>query len=303
MTESLPVNVITGFLGSGKTTLLRHLLAAPELGDTAVLINEFGDVGLDHLLVETLDEGIVLLQSGCVCCTIRSDLSRAILDLYSRRQRGLVPPFARLAVETTGLADPTPILATILHDPVLRHHFQVGNVVTTVDGVNGLANLEEHPETVKQAAIADRLVVTKTDLADATTLSALRCVLRGLNPAAPIFEALQGNVDADRLLGQEAWNEATRTAEVRRWLAAEAAHSDDHEHPRDRSRHARDISAFCLISDQPIEWATFGIWLTLLLHRHGSNILRVKGILNIAGSHTPVLIQGVQHVVHKPSHL
>jgi G3E family GTPase len=306
MTESLPVNVLTGFLGSGKTTLLQRLLASPDLADTAVLINEFGEVGLDHLLVKTVEEGIVLLQSGCICCTIRGDLSKAILDLYSRRQRGLVPRFTRLAVETTGLADPTPILSTVLHDPVLRHHFHLGNIVATVDGVNGLANLDEHPETVKQAAVADRLVITKTDLADAATLASLGQALRRLNPAAPVFEAMHGDVDASLLFGQEAWDETARSAEVRRWLAAEAAttiSAHGHEHPLDRSRHARDIRAFCLTLERPIEWAAFGIWLTLLLHRHGSDILRVKGILTVADSDAPVVVQGVQHLVHKPMHL
>src|SRR5438270_9070882 len=252
MTESLPVNVLTGFLGSGKTTLLQRLLASPDLADTAVVINEFGEVGLDHLLVKTVNEGIVLLQSGCICCTIRSDLSKAILDLYSRRQRGLVPRFTRLAVETTGLADPTPILSTILHDPVLRHHFHLGNIVSTVDGVNGLANLEEHPETVKQAAVADRLVVTKTDLADAATLASLTKALRRLNPAAPVLEAVYGDVDARLLFSQEAWDEKARSAEVRRWLKAESAttiSAHGHAHPLDRSRHAREIRAFCLTLD------------------------------------------------------
>jgi G3E family GTPase len=305
VTVSLPVNVLTGFLGSGKTTLLQRLLASPDLADTAVLINEFGEVGLDHLLVKTVDEGIVLLQSGCICCTIRSDLSKAIIDLYSRRARGLVPRFMRLMVETTGLADPTPILSTVLHDPVLRHHFHLGNIVATVDGVNGHANLEEHPETVKQAAVADRLVITKVDLADPVVFSALCDALRRLNPAAPVIKAVQGEVDANLLLGQEAWDSTARSAEVRLWLEAEAltTHAHRHDHPLNRSRHGRDIRAFCLILDRPIEWAAFGIWLTLLLHRHGNDILRVKGILRIAGSDSPVLIQGVQHLVHKPTHL
>jgi G3E family GTPase len=303
VTPSLPVNVLTGFLGSGKTTLLRHLLASPRLADTAVLINEFGEVGLDHLLVETVEEGIVLLQSGCICCTIRGDLSKAILDLYSRRERGLVPSFRRLAVETTGLADPTPILSTVLHDPVLRHHFHLGNVIATVDGVNGLANLEEHPETVKQAAIADRLVLTKADLSDVATLMRLRTALRRLNPAAAMLEAIEGDVDPDLVLGEEAWDAASRSAEVRRWIAAEEAGGHDHDHAPDRSRHAGGIRAFCVTIDAPIDWAAFGIWLTLLLHRHGNDILRVKGIVNVAGSDVPVVVQGVQHLVHAPMHL
>jgi G3E family GTPase len=160
-----PVNLLTGFLGSGKTTLLRRLLASPELAGTAVLINEFGEVGLDHQLVERIDETVVLLRSGCLCCTIRGELARAMRDLHSRRERGDVPPFARLMVESSGLADPLPILTTLKADPVLRHHFRAGEVITTVDTVNGLSQIERHREPGRQIAVADRLVLTKTDLA------------------------------------------------------------------------------------------------------------------------------------------
>ena len=163
-TTSIPVNEITGFLGSGKTTLLQRLLAAPGLADTAVLVNEFGEVGLDHHLLQRLDDEIVLLQSGCLCCTIRGDLSGAMRDLYSRRERGEIRPFRRLVVETTGLADPVPILSTVMAEPVLRHHFRLGNVVTTVDAVNGLMHLERQEESAKQAAVADRIVITKADI-------------------------------------------------------------------------------------------------------------------------------------------
>ena len=165
----IPVNLITGFLGSGKTTLLQRLLADPALADTAVLINEFGEIGLDHHLLERIDDTMVLLQSGCLCCTIRGELSAAIKDLHAKRERGLVPRFRRLVVESTGLADPFPILSTVQADPVLRHHFRLGNVITTVDAVNGMAQLARQPECTKQVAVADRLVLTKTDLADADT--------------------------------------------------------------------------------------------------------------------------------------
>lgn len=305
MTASLPAHIVTGFLGSGKTTLLNRLLACPDLADTAVLINEFGEVGLDHLLVEAVDDDIVLLQSGCICCTIRDDLSRAILDLYSRRERGLVPPFRRLVIETTGLADPTPIIATVLNDRVLQHHLHLGHVVSTVDGINGLANLGAHPETVKQAAVADRLLITKTDLADKTTVAHLRAALRRLNPAAPIMEVVDGNADPDLLFGQGGTTEGASSVDARRWIEADAyaSHDGDHDDPVDRNRHARDIHAFCVKLDRPIEWAAFGVWLTMLLHRHGNDILRVKGILNVVDSDVPVVVQGVQHLVHKPRHL
>ena len=162
----IPVNVITGFLGSGKTTLLNRLLRSPQLARTAVLVNEFGEVGLDHLLLETLDAETVILQSGCVCCTIRGDLADAIRKLFSRRERGLIPRFDRLAIETTGLADPAPIISTLLAEPVIRHHFRLGNVIVTVDAINGPLHLAQNPESVKQVAVADRIVLTKTDLAE-----------------------------------------------------------------------------------------------------------------------------------------
>src|SRR5213595_2866619 len=163
--DLIPVNIVTGFLGSGKTTLLRRLLASPELANTAVLVNELGEVGLDHLLLRHVDETTVVLPSGCVCCALRADLTAAIRDLYSKRERGTIPRFDRLAIETTGLADPAPIIFTLLAEPVLRHHFRVGHVVTTVDAVNGARHLAQHPESVKQVAVADRVVLTKTDLA------------------------------------------------------------------------------------------------------------------------------------------
>src|ERR1700733_5397560 len=182
-----PVNLLTGFLGSGKTTLLRQLLVSPELAETAVLINEFGEVGLDHHLVERIDETVVLLRSGCLCCTIRGELALAIRDLHSRRERGMVPAFGRLVVETTGLAEPFPILSTLKADPVLRHHFRAGAVVTTVDAVNGSSQIERHPESVRQVAVADRMVLTKTDLADESTIARLLDHVRQINPDAPII--------------------------------------------------------------------------------------------------------------------
>src|SRR5215469_3214485 len=200
-TTFIPVNVITGFLGSGKTTLLRRLLAAPQLSDTAVLVNEFGEVGLDHHLLRRIDDEIVLLQSGCVCCTIRGDLSAAMRDLYAKRERGEIVPFRRLVIETTGLADPVPILSTIMTEPVLRYHFHLGNVVATVDAVNGLSHLEHQEESAKQAAVADRIVITKTDIAGCSEVAELRRRLARLNPAAPTLQiAPHLPLDPDLLL-------------------------------------------------------------------------------------------------------
>ena len=306
-TTAIPVNVVTGFLGSGKTTLLQRLLASPALADTAVLVNEFGEVGLDHHLLRRLGDEIVLLQSGCLCCTIRGDLSAAMRDLYSRRERGEIPAFRRLAVETTGLADPVPILSTVMAEPVLRHHFRLGNVVTTVDAVNGLLHLERQEESAKQAAVADRIVITKTDIADTRDIAELRRRLTRLNPAAPQLETAPAcELDPDLILTRDLYDLDGRAEEVRRWLAVEggqprAAAAGHHHH--DVNRHDAGIHAFCLRFERPLDWTAFGIWLTMLLHAHGTDILRVKGMLNVDGSPGPVVIHGVQHLVHPPDHL
>jgi G3E family GTPase len=278
LVEFTPVNLITGFLGSGKTTLLQRLLADPALSDTAVLINELGEVGLDHHLLGRIDDTMVLLPSGCLCCTIRGELSAAIKDLHSRRERGLVPGFRRLVVESTGLADPFPILSTVQADPVLRHHFRLGNVITTVDAVNGL----KHPESLKQVAVADRLVLTKTDLL--ADCSALVGELRRLNPDAPVWRAAEQTIDAAAL-----FDDRPRSP-LRAYPAGEEAPHGS-------------IRAFALTFEGSLDWTMFGVWLTMLLHRHGNEVLRVKGILNLAGETTPVAVHGVQHLVHPPVHM
>ena len=304
-----PVIVVTGFLGSGKTTLLNHMLRHPSLADAAVLVNEFGAVGLDHFLVEAMDKNTVLLESGCLCCTIRGDLKESIIALNSRRARGEIPPYRRLIVETTGLADPAPILFTLSADMVLKHHYRLGAVITTVDGVNGLRQLKRHPESVKQATVADRIVLTKPDIADADTLARLRARLARLNQSAELITAVNGEADVPRLLRADVYDARTKGAEVRRWLAAEAEKdaAEDHAHGRahkhDVSRHDEHIHSFTLSFEGALNWTAFGIWLTMLLHTHGERVLRVKGILNVAGTGAPVVVNGVQHVVHPPIHL
>jgi G3E family GTPase len=284
-----PVTLITGFLGSGKTTLLQRLLVAPALSDTAVLINEFGEIGLDHHLLERIDETMVMLQSGCICCTIRGELSTAIRDLQSRCDRGLLPPFRRLVIESTGLADPFPILSTVRSDPVLRHHFRLGSVITTVDAVNGARTLDAQPESVKQVAVADRLVLTKTDIATPEVADCLMRRLRQINPDAPLWCSAESDLDAEALLsgGVEHWEP----------IDCHGNTPDPHHH------HADDIATLALRLDEPVDWTRFGIWLTMLLHRHGNELLRVKGILNVADAATPVAVHAVQHLVHPPRHL
>jgi G3E family GTPase len=303
---AMPVttNILTGFLGAGKTSLLKRLLTKPDLADTAVLINEFGEVGIDHLLIqEVVDEDVVLLQSGCVCCTIRGDLKDALLRLDARRRRGEVPAFSRLVIETTGLADPAPIVATFSADPMLRHHYRLGNIVTVVDAEEGTAHLADYEEARRQAAVADRLVVSKTDIASPEKTARLAAALARINPAAAIVESGEDDEAASELLTSDLHDLASRSEEVQRWLAAERlAEEDHHHHHVDRSRHG-DIRALVITEERPLDWAAFGLWLSMLLNRHGKEILRVKGLLRITGRDAPVVVQGVQHTIHKPVHL
>ena len=292
----IPVNVVTGFLGSGKTTLLQRLLASPALRDTAVLVNEFGEVGLDHHLLEHVAEGTLLLDNGCICCALRGDLKEALRDLFSRRERGEIPRFSRLVIETSGLADPVPIAYTVLAEPVLQHHFRLGNVVTTIDAVNAEAQLERYPESVKQAAVADRLVLTKTDLSTPAQVRALRARLGRLNRAAPIYDAAAEPLEPEALLVEDIYDPEARVREVSRWWQGAGDHAS-HDHGDG------EISSFSLEFAEPLDWTAFGIWLSMLLNRHGENVLRVKGMLNVQGAEAPVLINGVQHIVHPPVHL
>ena len=290
----IPVDVLTGFLGSGKTTVLRHVLRSPAFADTAVLINEFGEVGLDHLLVGRLDEAPVLLPSGCVCCTLRGDLSRALRGLHADRQRGDLPPFRRVIVETTGLADPTPLLATVASDLVLRRHFRLGNVIATVDAVHAELGLRARGELLKQIAAADRLLVTKADLVSEAQLARVGAMLRRINPDAATVVASHGRVDPGFVLRQGVHDPETKLAEVQRWLAARGDGAQ---------RGHGSVQSFALGHDRPLDWSAFGIWFSFLVHRHGGRLLRVKGLLDIQGSATPVAIHAVQHVIHAPEHL
>lgn len=303
MTEEVPrltpINLLTGFLGSGKTTLLSRLLADPALGDAAVLINEFGEVGLDHHLVERIDDTMVLLQSGCLCCTVRGELADAIKDLHSKRERGLVPPFRRIVVESTGLADPFPVLSTIKADPVLRHHFRPGNVITTVDAVNGLTQLETYVESNRQAAVADRLVVTKSDLTDAGSVAALSDKLRTINPDAPLMLAAEPDLDLAALIDERPTLRASGLQSASGFYCDAPAMLTT----ADGAAHASAVTSFVMTVERAVDWTAFGLWLTMLLNRHGERVLRVKGILNIAGEDRPVAIHGVQHLVHTPVHM
>jgi G3E family GTPase len=304
----IPVTVLTGFLGSGKTTLLNHVLKQPDMAATAVIVNEFGEIGLDHLLVESATEDVVLLNSGCLCCTVRGDIVNTLTDLFVNRVKGRVPYFTRAVIETTGLADPAPVLHALISDPIVEARYMIDGVVTTVDAVNGAAALDRQPEAVKQAAVADRLIVTKTDLADADRVAELSGRLAALNPGAAQLRAVQGAIDAGALFGLGLFDPQTKSADVQRWLrdeAVAAAHAD-HEHAHDDehhdvNRHDARIRAFCMTRDKPISWNALSGWLDALASMRGDDLLRLKAIVAIAEKpDQPVVLHGVQHLFHPP---
>ena len=328
--QRIPVTVLTGFLGSGKTTLLNKLLRRPELADTAVIINEFGEIGLDHLLVEKSDdEGMVTLNSGCLCCTVRGELVRTMSELFLKRSRGEISQFKRMVVETTGLADPAPILHTLMTDPLLASRYRLDGVVTTVDAVNGGSTLDNHEEAIKQAAVADRLLLTKVDIADAAPLAELKHRLQHLNPGAEAISITGGEIDPNAILNAGLYNPDTKSADVKRWLHEEAyegshdhghshkhghGHGHDHDHghddhghgeqdPHNVNRHDDRIKAFCMTFDEPMSWSTVAAAFDALVTYRGPDLLRMKGILNVKDTDKPVVIHGVQHVFHPPATL
>lgn len=275
--SAIPVTLVTGYLGSGKTTLIRRLLSQSGLEETAVIVNELGEIGIDHAVLRQVDERTVLLASGCLCCALRGDLVDELRDLLDRRNAGEIPWFRRVVVETTGLADPAPIVNTMLAAPVVRHQYALASIVATVDSQHGLRG----PESVQQSAAADVLVLTKADLADGV---ALEEELRALNPLADVHRAVQGDVPLEVLLPPERRREAVplpRSAPGKRHDGARAV---------------------CLTAEGPLDWPGFGVWLTMLLHARGREILRVKGLIDVGGE-GPLLVNAVQHVVHPPEHL
>jgi G3E family GTPase len=297
MAETTPVTVVTGFLGAGKTTLLNHLLRQPALARTAVLVNEFGEIGLDHLLVEKLDDNTILLNAGCLCCTVRGDLARVLRDMLPRARRDEI---SRIVIETTGLADPVPILATLMTDPVAAAAYRLDGIVTVVDAVNGAAHLRAHDEAIRQVAVADRLIISKADLADTAPLHA---ELKALNPGVPIAEVANGVIDPACVLNAGLFNPASKIPDVAGWLNAAAFEDEHRHHHHDPNRHDARISAFCVTFDQPLDWPALSMWLELLIASRGENLLRIKGILNLQGHDRPVAVHAVRHLMHPPAKL
>ncbi len=308
----IPVAVLTGFLGAGKTTLLNFLLKDPFLSDAAVIINEFGDVGIDHLLVERSDENVIEMASGCLCCTIRGDLIDTIHDLLARRGRGEISKFNRIVIETTGLADPAPVLHAVMSEPGILAACRLEGVITVVDAVNGMATLDAHPEAVKQVAVADRIVLTKVDLLvgreGEETLFAIIGRLRKLNPGARLLTTHRNEATAARLFTMGLFDPGAKTPDVQRWLAAEAYEAQGrhhgHHHHHDVSRHDAHIRSFSFTEANAISPHGLELFMELLKSYHGPNLLRMKGIVRMADDPgKPVVLHGVQHVFHPPVRL
>lgn len=285
----IPLTIVTGFLGSGKTTLIRALLAAPRFANAAIIVNEFGAIGIDHHLFRKTDERITLVGGGCACCARRDDLVEALLDLLRRVDRGEVS-FDHVLLETSGLANPAPIRHTVVADPVLSRRYQIAQTIATLDAVAGASNLTTYGEAMRQITSADAVVITKRDLADESAISALACRIAGFNPVALVVLADHGHVDIERL-----WHAGID-------LPARHRHADliDDASPHHEASSA--IQSLSLTFDKPPDWRMLGLWLTMLLHAHGESVLRVKGLLDV-GEEGPLLLEGVQHVVHQPRHL
>ena len=322
--EPIPVTVITGFLGAGKTSLLNRLLRHPALAGAAVIVNEFGDVSIDHLLVEQANDGVIQLADGCLCCTVRGDLVDTIADLIDRMQTGKVAPITRIVIETTGLADPVPVLQALTGHPVLVQAIRLDGVVTLVDAVNGQSTLDAHAESVRQVAVADRLVLAKLDLAPAGDVSALTARLAALNPAASQIDSTGALDDPQKLLSAGLYDPATRSADVARWLADAPSHDHghDHDHTHDHhhhhhadddghhhhhhheSHHDARIKRFSLVHPRPIAWTTMEMFLDLVRSQQGENLLRLKGVVEIAEDPSrPVVVHAVQKLLSTPQRL
>jgi len=303
--EPRPVSVITGYLGSGKTTLLNYLLTEPAMADTAVIINEFGEIAIDHLLVESAIENTVVLENGCVCCTVRGDLVDTVLDLDEKARRGLIPTFSRVLIETTGLADPGPIIHTLASEAALKPLVRLHAVIATVDAVNGNEQLDRFAEPARQAALADVVLITKTDIADKAGAAALRRRIAALNPGAVVREVSFGRIGADELFRHGHHHRDDDVAAVYRWLGGDHARVRDGRGHRDEGhgQHTSAVGAAALTLEEPIAWEALSRWLQSVLSLRGGDILRLKGLVNVSGCPEPVVVQAVHHLLHPPARL
>jgi G3E family GTPase len=312
--DRIPVMLLTGFLGSGKTTLLNAWLRSPDLAKAAVIVNEFGEVGIDHALIASSNDNTIELSTGCLCCTVRGDLVDTLRELQAKRASGEVRDFDRVIIETTGLADPAPVIQALMTFPVARR-FRLRQVVTAVDAVHGVSTLRQHPESVKQAAVADEVVITKTDVPGAAAKK-LAAAVTALNPGASLHHSAAGNVlQLAELGGADIYDPATKSGDVAAWLNAEAYQEageppghdtgthGHHRHHHDINRHNAEIGSFCLSYSEPLHWEHVANWLDALVMAHGEQLLRVKGILSIVDRDKPIVVQAVQHLFHPPQEL
>ena len=320
----IPVSILTGFLGAGKSTLLNRLLRDPEMKDAAVIINEFGEVGIDHLLVEASNDSVVELSDGCLCCTVRGELVDTLAELIDGMQTGRIKPLSRVVIETTGLADPAPVMQSVMGHPSVARHFDLDGVVTVVDAVNGLSTIDTYPEAYKQVAVADRLILTKKTLADEATISALTQRLRLLNPRAPIADGDGEDAGSAAMLVNGLYDPSGKIADVDRWLKDEMAVADDHHHhdhhhahghhhdhdhhhhahAHDVSRHGASIRSYSILHDEPIDPMAINMFIDLLRSTHGEKLLRMKAIVALTDRpDKPLVLHGVQSIFHPPVRL
>ncbi|TDK34540.1 GTP-binding protein [Rhizobium deserti] len=316
----IPVSILTGFLGAGKSSLLNRILKDPGTSDTAVIINEFGEVGIDNFLVEASGDALLQLANGCLCCTVRGELVDSLASLMDGIQTGRLKPIRRLVIETTGLADPAPVMQSVMGNPVIAQNYELDGVVTVVDAVNGLASLERHQEAVKQAAVADRIILSKLTMADPSQVAKLRARLADLNPRAPVIDGDSEEAGTAAVLENGLYDPGTKVADVNRWLRDELAidehhahghhdHADGHHHDHghhhhDINRHGANIRSFSLIHDKPIEPAALNMFVDLLRSAHGEKLLRMKAVVLLSDSpERPLVLHGVQSVFHPPERL
>lgn len=328
MTQNrIPVSILTGFLGAGKSTLLNRLLKDPAMKDAAVIINEFGEVGIDHLLVEASNDAVVELSDGCLCCTVRGELVDTLAELIDGMQTGKIKPLSRVVIETTGLADPAPVMQSVMVHPAIAQHFDLDGVVTVVDAVNGLSTIDTYPEAYKQVAVADRLILTKKTLADATAIFELTERLRALNPRAPITDGDAPDAGSAAMLVNGLYDPASKIADVDRWLKDEMAAADDHHHHdhdhhghhhhahahshghghhhhHDVNRHGTSIRSYSILHDEPIDPMAINMFVDLLRSTHGEKLLRMKAIVALTDRpDRPLVLHGVQSIFHPPVRL
>lgn len=296
LSGKFPVSVVTGFLGSGKTTLINKLLKRPDMNRVAVIVNEFGEQAVDNDLVEVSSEQMMLLNNGCLCCVLRGDLQETLRDLYVKRRNGDIIDFTRVIIETTGLADPAPVMQTLMTDELLQENYRLDCVVTLADAVNGIEQLDTMEEPVKQAALADRIVITKSDLADEATTAKLEARLRILNPLAPIKRSINGEIDLAFLIDVGLRNVKGKLEDIERWMGE----PDEHGH---RHSHDSKVKSFTLRYSDPLSWQLFSQTMEVLSALRGSDMLRVKGLVNVEGHKGPMVVQGVQHLFHPPVEL